>query len=163
MDNVLPCKIGGLSIKKLEWSDFKGTPNYDLKWMAHAFWGIGYNYEVTQKQASNKKVAYVIDPIEIKVWLKRKSWTKKISSHLLNHEQGHYIIGCLCALEFKKQATSAKFSDNYRLEIPRLFEKILRDHILMEKKYDKETNHRLNRPLQIIWDNSLLTKINYYK
>jgi len=41
--------------------------------------------------------------VNIKVELKDKSWTTKFNNHLLNHEQGHYLIGCICALEFKKK------------------------------------------------------------
>ena len=37
--------------------------------------------------------------------------------HLLHHEQGHYVLGCLCALEFEKRCKEQRFSDNYRYEI----------------------------------------------
>ncbi|KAL4430453.1 hypothetical protein ABPG74_013303 [Tetrahymena malaccensis] len=162
LDQILPCIVGNLRIKKLTWLDFSGTPNYDLKWSAHAFWGINYTYTVQQKAAKNKKVSYIIKP-EVNVWLKKKSWAKKQNPHLLNHEQGHYILGCFCGLEFKKQMMSYNFTDNYRFEIPRLFDKILKDHIALEKKYDKETNHRLNREKQTEWDNYMLQKLQDYQ
>lgn len=116
VDSVLPCTIGGLQIQKLQWSDFKGTPNYDMRWSAHVYWGINYTYTVRQLPASNKRVSYMILP-EVCVWMRNRSWTKKQVAHLLNHEQGHYLIGCFCGLEFKKQALAFKFTDNYRCEI----------------------------------------------
>lgn len=35
-----------MRIKKLSWDDFKGTPNPDMPWKAHIYWGISYSYEV---------------------------------------------------------------------------------------------------------------------
>ena len=36
-----------------------------------------------------------------------KSWAKSTyDDDLLEHETGHYLIGCLCALEFKRQIES---------------------------------------------------------
>lgn len=55
-----------------------------------------------------------------------------------------------------------QFTDNYRFEIPRLFEKILKEHTVMEKRYDKETNHRMNREKQTEWDNNMLSKMKEY-
>lgn len=41
--------------------------------------------------------------LTINAWcsLNNKSWVKNKWDRLLEHETGHYLIGCLCALEFK--------------------------------------------------------------
>lgn len=42
--------------------------------------------------------------------LLEKSWTKSNEyGDLLEHETGHYLIGCLCALEFKRKAELMEF------------------------------------------------------
>lgn len=45
---------------------------------------------------------YKLD-VNIKVNMNPKSWKKTEYEELLQHETGHYLIGCLCALEFKRR------------------------------------------------------------
>jgi hypothetical protein len=84
-----------------------------------------------------------------------KNYVKQKSQALLLHEQGHYIIGCLCALEFERRCHQTKFTDNYKKEVPRLFFATLKEFSLIEKRYDKETNHRLDEQKQGHWDRFL--------
>lgn len=51
------------------------------------------------------------------VHVNKTSWVRHESDWLLSHEQGHYLIGCLCALEFKKLAMMENFTPNYKTEI----------------------------------------------
>ncbi len=48
---------------------------------------------------------------------------RKKSRWLLNHETGHYVIGCLAALEFKKRVeeNGAVLSEQYANEIKEIF------------------------------------------
>jgi hypothetical protein len=41
--------------------------------------------------------------LQVSSWtvLSSKSWVKLKIPRLLEHETGHYILGCLCALDFK--------------------------------------------------------------
>jgi hypothetical protein len=51
------------------------------------------------------------------VKVSEKSWAKSHNDKLLSHETGHYIIGCLCAIEFKVRLEATRFSMNYKEEI----------------------------------------------
>ena len=79
-----------------------------MPWSAHIYWNIDFKIVDLEK----KKVT-------AQLHMSPRSWVRpeKKCDHLLNHEQGHYLIGSLCVLEFlrrvdaKKNYTSEKFED----------------------------------------------------
>lgn len=79
-----------LNVPRLGWEHFPGKADDSLRWSAHVFWNIDYNVIKTGKRPT----------VSINVQLLSKSWVKehKKCDHLLNHEQGHFIIANLCAL-----------------------------------------------------------------
>lgn len=79
--------------------------------------------------------------INVNVKITNKSWVRYKTEYLLSHEQGHYLIGCLCALDFKKQILKKRLSFNYSNEITQIFNNTLKHYSKMEIKYDDETNH----------------------
>ena len=93
---LLPLKIGPIVVRQLAWGDFIELDfNENSVFYAHIFWSIGYN---TEEVGGVQRVT--------KLWVKvsDKSWVVKSlkEAELLAHEAGHYIIGCLCALDFLK-------------------------------------------------------------
>lgn len=94
---LLPLKIGPLVVRQLGWGDFIELDyNENSAYYAHIFWSIGYTTEDVDGVQRVKTL-----------WVKvsDKSWVVKSlkEQSLLHHETGHYIIGCLCALEFLKR------------------------------------------------------------
>jgi hypothetical protein len=71
--------------------------------LAHIWWAIDYEF-VSRKDF---KVPYVKATARVL----SKSWVANEDLKLLEHEYGHYLIGCLCALEFEKRV-------NYELVKP---------------------------------------------
>jgi hypothetical protein len=150
--NILPIKIGNLiSIRKLTWRDFPGRPSKKLTFSAHIFWHIYYSLE--KGRISN--VSVEISP---------NSWVRKHrrSEDLLAHEQGHYIIGCLCAMEFLRRVHNEQgfepgtpFEDNVR----RVFAATLKEYQALEKLYDTQTDHRLDFKEQARWNNDLYQEV----
>lgn len=55
------------------------------------------------------------------------------------------IIGCVCGLNFKRRVEETIFSDNYMEEIIDLFQRTLKEYLILEKHYDKETRHMKNK------------------
>jgi hypothetical protein len=47
--------------------------------------------------------------LTVNINLHTDSWVRVPSKELLEHERGHYLIGSLCALEFKKRVISKNF------------------------------------------------------
>jgi hypothetical protein len=70
--------------------------------------------------------------------------------------KGHYYIGLICALEFKKKVQDFTFTENYKNEISSIFNTNLKDHLEMERQYDIESLNMLNTAKQRLWDNKLI-------
>lgn len=110
-DEVLPLRFGSLlTVPRLNWENFPGPANEAMKWSAHVYWNIEYHVVRTSKKPS----------VSVGVHILPKSWVKhhKKCAHLLNHEQGHFLIGNLCALEFVRRvhthhSVSAEHFDEY--------------------------------------------------
>jgi hypothetical protein len=84
-----------ISVPSLTWEHFPGEVNQTMIWSAHVFWNIEYHVIKTGKKPY----------VNVNVQILPKSWVKchKKCDHLLNHEQGHFLIGNLCALEFLRR------------------------------------------------------------
>lgn len=96
VNSILPLKFGNLlTIPQLTWANFPGKANEAMKWSAHVYWNIEFQVLKTGKRPS----------LSVDVHMLSKSWVKdhKKCDHLLNHEQGHYLIGNICALEFLRR------------------------------------------------------------
>lgn len=70
----------------------------------------------------------------------KRSWVRpdRKSDHLLNHEQGHYLIGALCVLEFLRRIDAKKKSSHERFEdlLTQTFDRTIKEFLDMEKQYD---------------------------
>lgn len=160
--SMLPVTIANLNIRKLSWSDFPGKASESEQFNAHIYWNVQYAFE--QKDSSNLKCKKMRSlNIFTEVSVHPKSWVKKQSERLLRHESGHYIIGCLCALEFQKKCYKHKFSSSPSNEVALLFSQILNEFCLTEERYDAETNHGLDLSKQEIWNDWMLLKLRQAK
>lgn len=150
-----------LEFFKLSWNDFQAKPNEDSWFHAHSYWRVSYSYNVIFQEHR------VIVNVHAKcIFEKDKSWVKPqlMCQELLDHEQGHYYIGCLCALTFKKRIKETLFSkNNYQSEINTIFQKTFQEFLAFEKKYDEETCHYINQEVQKRWDKDLLRKIHEFR
>lgn len=109
-----------------------------MPWSAHIYWTIEYSFK---KRKNRKK-----PDVQAQVVVLANSWVKPEmkSDGLLEHELGHYLIGCLCALEFLKRVDSNRvpLSYNFAEYVKMVFNSTLREYVKLEKKYDDETEHR---------------------
>lgn len=86
------------------------------------------------------KVKVIINTV-----LSNKSWVRHQHSLLLDHERGHYLLGCLCALEFKKRVEDRYYTENtVKRDIWLIFKKTLDEFLEIEIQYDLETEHYIN-------------------
>jgi len=145
---------------KLTWEDFKGKPKEGSWFLAHSYWKIVYSYNV-KNNGDHVKIS-----VNAKcVFEKERAWVKCDckSERLLEHEQGHYYIGCLCALVFQKRVREAIFTvgkENYQAELRNIFVKTFNEYLTLEKKYDEETRHYMDQEVQAVWDKKIIAQIN---
>jgi len=162
MNKLKNCKSAQLNIDrfnfpKLTWADFNAKPNQESRFYAYSYWKITYSYTST---VSSNKVSVNINARCI--FEKDRSWVKPefMTQELLEHKQGHYYIGCLCALAFKKRVKEAILSKStYKSQIKQIFNETLKEFLKLEKLYDEETCHFYNQEKQKIWDRDLNRKM----
>jgi len=155
---VISSKPTQKEFPKLSWADFKGNPKEGSWFLAHSYWKVVYSYTVKTnddhvKISVNAKCVFEKD----RAWVKCDAKCQK----LLEHEQGHYYIGCLCALVFQKRVKDAIFTkENYHKELREIFQKTFHEYLNLEKKYDEETRHYLDQEAQENWDQNIMKQIN---
>ncbi|KRX09437.1 hypothetical protein PPERSA_01637 [Pseudocohnilembus persalinus] len=152
----LPQQISDILIKFPSWKYFQGEPEEHEPWKAKLMWYVTYQFD---KNEENEKVEVNVD-----VKIQENSWAREqIDNELLHHEWGHYLIGCLCALDFKKKCLEQKFHKVlYKNQINNLFKSCLQSYLDLEEKYDIETEHKLNKNMQIQWNSFLMDSLKQY-
>lgn len=100
-----------------------------MPWSAHIYWHI--EYKITDMDKKKVTANLIIG---------KRSWVReeKKCDHLLNHEQGHYLIGALCVLEFlrrvdyKKKMCHGLFGEL----VQETFDRTIKEYLEMERRYD---------------------------
>jgi hypothetical protein len=145
--------------RPLTWDDFKGKPDQDSPFGAYTF---------TAFQSKGRSFTYRgdtvvwVEPIEYWVELGNESWVKKDkrTDTLLQHEEGHFILGKLLVLELNLKMRSAVFlRRDYQLKINSIVKEVADKYKALSILYDKETNHSKNRPEQWKWNTFLATEL----
>ena len=147
--------------RRLTWADFRGIPEVGKPYDAYTYWSVHYSYDAPARERDGFRVrVQVWNQLEDRSWVKPYAFKDPKNGELLNHEQGHYSMGVLCALEFKKAASGRLFGPQYHSEIRSLFDQILGKYVDLEKTYDAETRHMLNRAAQRSWDRRLALMVS---
>ncbi len=136
--------------RDLIWSDFKGKPDAGSPYFAYTIWNINYKYsDVNFKEDSATLVDFtVILELDADSWVKHGDE----SDDLLKHEQGHFDIAHLAMLEIIQSFKNVRFSPvNTKTEINNSFTAIIDEYKAIEIKYDDETQHGTNLPVQNKW------------
>ncbi|MBC7873744.1 MAG: DUF922 domain-containing protein [Ferruginibacter sp.] len=143
--------------RPLTWKDFPGTPDYDVSYSAFTYWNVTYRYDAFRLIGDTVKWEVVVT-----LDLGKNSWKKKdkITDTLLKHEQGHFDVGIICAMELQQQINAAVFlKNNYQVKLSALVKEVVDKYKKLDLQYDAETNHHINREQQWKWDALFADKI----
>ncbi len=148
---LVQAQVTSPQIKTLSWSDYKGAPDYTVPFYSFTVTETNFDAEIVGEHNG-------ILQIKFRTWnfLTNKSWVKmeKANAQLLSHEQGHYDISCLFALDLKKQFSQARYTtSNYKLLIDQIYRTVSTKYLRLDNQYEKETNHSLNKTEQLKWNN----------
>ncbi len=148
-------------IKKLTWSNFTGKVDVKSPYDAMTYWNVNYEYDAPVIKGNNVNINFrVWNMLGPNSWVKWNTLRENQKAELLNHEQGHFDLGLICALEAKKNLLNFKYTKTgYHNEIKIVFNDTMKKIIGMEKKYDFETNHMNNRTAQKKWDQFFKNRI----
>ena len=157
-NDIKTIKKEPISFPKVSWDDFQGPPGENTWFLAEIYWYVSYDLKVLE--TTNKFKIEVVANCQIN---KARSWVKSKYDELLEHEQGHYNIGYLCALMFQKRVKMTRFMrNNYQEDVRRMFNDTMREYCQMEKEYDEETNHMIDGEMQVKWNEDLIQKLKEF-
>lgn len=134
----------------LTWNDFKGRPDNGVEYHAFTYWNITYKFDAFKFSGDTVKWQ-----VQITVELGTNSWKKKdkITDTLLKHEQGHFDVGIICAMELQERINSTVFFKNdYQSKLSAIIREVVDKYKKMDLLYDEETKHHANREQQWKWD-----------
>ena len=143
--------------RNLTWSDFKGKP--DNNHFGGAVTASGFAFDAQMDMVEKE--------INLTIWVytffnKKFSWKKpNINSdyHLL-HEQRHFDITRISAEKFCNELVKANFTiNNYKKLLPSIFDAVFNEHTVMQRDYDRETQHSINIKEQLRWNNKIAEEI----
>lgn len=149
---------------RLDWSDFKGAPNYNSD--AVAITASGLSFGLTAKTTSSKLLEFTAT-VEARFY-PDQSWYKKehVNNIILAHEQLHFDITELHARKFRKQIAETNFTVNIKSELNHLNKKINKELKAYQEKYDSESNYSRTIEAQKQWQILIkqeLKKLSKYK
>ena len=138
---------------KLTWNDYKKvkgkTPN------GNAAITLSYiKYEINRR---DNKCVLSIEAFFSKV----SSWVgaNDTNSRLLLHEQIHFDIVEIAARKFRKEISEKIKTGKCNIDLKNLKSKYTDIFNKLNNKYDKETNHSLNKEAQKKWEEELIPKM----
>lgn len=91
-----------------------------------------------------------------------KSWMKpgmKKRKDLLAHEQGHFDLTEIMGRRFGKALQSYSFTENYKHEIPLVFNVVLDSYRQVQATYDEQTKHGADRIVQKMWQDKITDEL----
>jgi hypothetical protein len=137
-------------LRPLTWLDFKSKIRRSNKYAAMVMPNIGYE----QQEEIQEGVINVT--ITLKTFLAKNDCWLGVSykdDYMLNHEQRHFDVAKIVTEQFKKKIQQASLNpDTYEAVINMQYLDSYRDMNKLQKDYDNETSHGLNRTAQQKWN-----------
>ncbi len=135
---------------QLEWSDFKGRVPAMSSNAAQTAYEVGFDVNM---------VAGKFNFIVTCNFLPHKSWVRKkdANDHILRHEQLHFDIAEIYARKMRKELNEANITvRNLQAKADKIYEENWNALTKMQRDYDRETNHSINKKEQAEWDAKIM-------
>ncbi|MGI8601345.1 MAG: DUF922 domain-containing protein [Chitinophagaceae bacterium] len=133
--------------RKLNWDDFKSSPQINSDAVASTSTEMGLTYVV-----KNNIFSYNITCNFSKI----KSWGIVKTPYILAHEQGHFDVTEIFARKLHKALQEYNFNySNYRNDISRIYDNIVEEKEAFQKSYDKHSDHSRNHKHQVQWQDKI--------
>jgi hypothetical protein len=136
--------------RPLTWADFQSKIRISSNYQASVMPGIGYT------QDANLEDGVLDVRVAVKAFVPKSAcWASPTdrNNYYLNHEQRHFDIAKIIAEQFKKKMLAKKLTpDNYEALLNMQYLDSYRDMNKMQKAYDDETSHGINRYAQDAWN-----------
>ena len=145
--------------KKLEWSDFKGNPDYLLDFVATTNSGMSHSYGIDGNGFLDKSTSSVLAH-----FYPTFSWYKPAdtTAAILRHEQSHFDITEVYARKLRKRIQEFTFTANANEEIKRLYEITENERREAQRLFDNETDHSRLQDQERIWVKRIRDSLEKY-
>lgn len=143
---------------KLTWNDFNGKPDKNSEAAAITNAGIGFNMTFHSKD----NVATLNIAVDCN-FSKNDSWVKsgKKTDYILNHEQHHFDIAYLFAMQFIHDLKAAKYTVNdYSKTIEKIYYNTQAALLAMQNDYDAETKNSQLTDEQARWNKRIDAQVS---
>lgn len=136
---------------KLTWGDFKGKPPaYNP---AGAITASGFAFDADMHFDHQDRMILNVDVYCY--FTKHDSWKKETtnSAYHLEHEQHHFDITYLGAMDFIREVKKARFTEkNYSKLLADIFNTTYDKNTALQRRYDLETQHSIDKAQQEAWN-----------
>lgn len=147
----------------LSWEDFKARPAKGSSFKANTNAGLSYSWNLKNENGvvSLKYEVYsFFNP--------QSSWVlpDSKSDYLLKHEQLHFDITELHARKLRKALASlevGKLGKDPKAFLNSYYTRIEKERAVMQQRYDRETNHSLNKEAEARWQQFIKEELSKLK
>ena len=134
--------------EKLTWADFQGAPDPRIPYHANTSSGLSFSWSLKTSEDSAEFVYEVhsyFHPME--------SWVKgeQPSASLLAHEQLHFDISELYVRKLRQQLAGYQLGAEVKEDLNRIYQENEKGRQLMQDRYDRESDHGLEKEAQAKW------------
>lgn len=141
--------------RKLTWADYKAKPDPSSDAAASTTTYLGIEYNIKSDRFSFK--------IQSR-FSRDKSWGLHKTAYILSHEQGHFDIAEICARKLNMKMSAYRFDrKTYQKDLQKIYQEIIDEKEEIQDKYDKETNHSINKVRQEEWLKKIAEMLEQYK
>lgn len=140
---------------KLKWEDFKAAPVASSNAAAVTMSGFSFKMNYSYSDSEGELIILVTC-----YFSKNESWGKpgKKTEHILNHEQHHFDITYIQAMNFMNNLKKEKItSQNYSAVIQQKYKEAEMAMRAMQDEYDRETENSKNYAAQEKWDEKIVS------
>ncbi len=141
--------------RKLTWADYKARPDPSSDAAASTTTYLGIEYNIKTDRFSFK--------IQSR-FSRDRSWGLHKTEYILSHEQGHFDIAEIFARKLNMKMSNYRFDrKTYDKDLRKIYQEIIDGKEEMQDKYDKETNHSINKVRQEEWLKKISEMLEEYK
>lgn len=141
--------------RKLSWADYKAPPDRYSDAAASTTTYLVIDYCIGHNSFTYK--------IESR-FSKTRSWGLYQTEYILAHEQGHFDIAEVYARKLNKRMQEYVFnSRTYDRDLKRIYDLTTEEKMKTQDRYDRETNHSINREQQAAWQQKIAAMLKEYE
>ena len=149
---IFSLKTSAQEYFKLSVTDFQGTPDAKVSFLAYTQWRLNYRFNIKVLNETYTPEFMVVLKLDKEAsWIKTNEIKKDRLAYVLNHEQGHFKIGAIAKKELLQQFKAFTYSKNYKAEADSIFQKLAMKYKSIEQQYDKEIHAAKDEQQQKKW------------